>query len=132
MSGETIITVVGNLVADVELRFTPSGTAVARFTVASTPRTLDRQTGEWTDGDPLFLPCTIWRQPAENAAETLGRGMRIVVSGRLRQRSFETKDGEKRTVVELDVDEVGPSLKFATATVTKVVRREPAQQPAAA
>ena len=122
MAGETVITVVGNLTNDPELRFTPSGAAVASFTVASTPRTLDKATNEWKDGDALFLRCSIWRQAAENVAESLQRGMRVVVSGRLKQRSFETKEGEKRTVVELDVDEVGPSLKYATAKVTKASR----------
>ncbi|NUR57208.1 MAG: single-stranded DNA-binding protein, partial [Catenulispora sp.] len=122
MAGETVITVVGNLTDDPELRFTPSGAAVANFTVASTPRTLDRQTNEWKDGDPLFLRCSIWRQAAENVAESLTRGMRVVVSGRLRQRSYETKEGEKRTVVELEVEEIGPSLKYATAKVTKANR----------
>lgn len=109
MAGETVITVVGNLTADPELRFTPSGAAVANFTVASTPRTFDRQSGEWKDGEALFLRCNIWRQAAENVAESLTRGARVVVQGRLRQRSFETKEGEKRTVVEMEVDEVGPS-----------------------
>ncbi|MGH3914577.1 MAG: single-stranded DNA-binding protein [Pseudonocardiaceae bacterium] len=123
MAGETIITVVGNLTADPELRFTASGAAVANFTVASTPRTFDRQTGEWKDGDALFLRCNIWRQAAENTAETLTRGMRVIVSGRLRQRSFETREGEKRTVVELEVDEVGPSLRYATAKVNRVSRQ---------
>ncbi|GDY30893.1 single-stranded DNA-binding protein [Gandjariella thermophila] len=122
MAGETTITVVGNLTADPELRFTPSGAAVANFTVASTPRTFDRQTGEWKDGEALFLRCNIWRQAAENVAESLTRGMRVIVSGRLRQRSFETKEGEKRTVIELEVDEVGPSLRYATAKVNKVSR----------
>ncbi|MFC5996085.1 single-stranded DNA-binding protein [Pseudonocardia hispaniensis] len=122
MAGETVITVVGNLTADPELRFTPSGAAVANFTVASTPRTFDRQTGEWRDGEALFLRCNIWRQAAENVAETLTRGMRVLVQGRLRQRSFETREGEKRTVVELEVDEVGPSLRYATAKVNKVSR----------
>ena len=122
MAGETVITVVGNLTADPELRFTPSGAAVATFTVASTPRTLDRQTNEWKDGDALFLRCNIWRQAAENVAESLTRGARVVVQGRLRQRSFETREGEKRTVVELEVDEVGPSLRYATAKVNKVSR----------
>jgi single-strand DNA-binding protein len=122
MAGETVITVVGNLTADPELRFTPSGAAVANFTVASTPRTFDRQSGEWKDGDALFMRCNVWRQAAENVAETLTRGMRVMVSGRLRQRSFETREGEKRTVVELEVDEVGPSLKYATAKVNKVSR----------
>ncbi|HVV31467.1 MAG TPA: single-stranded DNA-binding protein [Mycobacteriales bacterium] len=122
MAGETVITVVGNLTADPELRFTPSGAAVANFTVASTPRTLDRNTNEWKDGDPLFLRCSIWRQAAENVAESLTRGARVVVTGRLKQRSFETKEGEKRTVVELDVDEIGPSLRYVTAKVNKTSR----------
>jgi single-strand DNA-binding protein len=122
MAGETTITVIGNLTADPELRFTPSGAAVASFTVASTPRTFDRASGEWKDGDALFLRCNIWRQAAENVAESLTRGMRVLVSGRLRQRSFETREGEKRTVVELEVDEVGPSLRYATAKVNKVSR----------
>jgi len=122
MAGDTILTVVGNLTADPELRFTPSGAAVANFTVASTPRTFDRQTQEWKDGDALFLRCNVWRQAAENVAESLTRGARVVVSGRLKQRSFETKEGEKRTVVELEVDEVGPSLRYATAKVTKAAR----------
>jgi len=119
MAGDTVITVIGNLTDDPELRFTPSGAAVAKFRIASTPRTLDRQSGEWKDGEPLFLPCSVWRQPAENVAETLKRGMRVIVTGHLRQRSYETKEGEKRTVYELEVDEVGPSLRYATAAVTK-------------
>ncbi len=123
MAGETVITVIGNLTADPELRFTPSGAAVANFTVASTPRTLDRQTGEWKDGEALFLRCNVWRQAAENTAESLTRGMRVIVSGRLRQRSFETREGEKRTVVEMEVDEVGPSLRYATAKVNKAIRQ---------
>ncbi|WP_194923149.1 single-stranded DNA-binding protein [Catenulispora pinisilvae] len=122
MAGETVITVIGNLTDDPELRFTPSGAAVANFTVASTPRTFDQQANEWKDGDALFLRCSIWRQAAENVAESLTRGMRVIVSGRLRQRSYETKEGEKRTVVELDVEEIGPSLKYATAKVTKANR----------
>ena len=122
MAGETVITVVGNLTADPELRFTPSGAAVANFTVASTPRTFDRQSGEWKDGEALFLRCNIWRQAAENVAETLTRGMRVIAQGRLRQRSFETKEGEKRTVVELEVDDIGPALRYATAKVNKVSR----------
>jgi len=122
MAGETVITVVGNLTADPELRFTPSGAAVANFTVASTPRTFDRQSGEWKDGEALFLRCNVWRQPAENVAESLTRGMRVMVSGRLRQRSFETREGEKRTVIELDVDEIGPSLKYASAKVNRTQR----------
>ena len=122
MAGDTVITVVGNLTADPELRFTPSGAAVANFTVASTPRTFDRQSGEWKDGEALFLRCNIWRQAAENVAESLQRGARVIVQGRLKQRSFETREGEKRTVVELDVDEVGPSLRNATARVNKAGR----------
>ena len=119
MAGETTITVVGNLTDDPELRFTPSGAAVANFTVASTPRTFDKQTNEWKDGDALFLNCSVWRQAAENVAESLQRGMRVDRPGRLKPRSYETREGEKRTVVELDVDEVGPSLKYATAKVTE-------------
>ena len=122
MAGETLVTVVGNLTTDPELRFTPSGAAVANFTVASTPRTFDRQSGEWKDGDALFMRCNVWRQAAENVAETLTRGARVVVQGRLRQRSFETREGEKRTVVELEVDEIGPSLRYATAKVNKASR----------
>jgi single-strand DNA-binding protein len=122
MAGETPITVIGNLTADPELRFTPSGAAVANFTVASTPRTFDRQANEWKDGEALFLNCSVWRQAAENAAESLQRGMRVIVSGRLKARSYETREGEKRTVFEIDVDEVGPSLKYATAKVTKTTR----------
>jgi len=122
MAGETVITVVGNLTDDPELRFTPSGAAVASFTVAATPRTFDKNTNEWKDGDALFLRCSIWRQAAENVAESLTKGMRVVVQGRLKQRSYETREGEKRTVVELDVEEVGPSLKYATAKVTKAAR----------
>jgi single-strand DNA-binding protein len=122
MAGETVITVVGNLTADPELRFTPSGAAVASFTIASTPRTFDKNTNEWKDGDALFLRCSIWRQAAENVAESLQRGTRVVVQGRLRQRSFETREGDKRTVIELEVDEIGPSLRYATAKVTKTSR----------
>jgi single-strand DNA-binding protein len=122
MAGETIITVIGNLTDDPELRFTPSGAAVAKFRVASTPRTLDRASGEWRDGEPLFLACTVWRQAAENVAESLQRGARVIVSGRLRQRSYETREGEKRTVIELEVDEIGPSLRYATAKVQKMSR----------
>jgi single-strand DNA-binding protein len=122
MAGETVITVVGNLTADPELRFTPSGAAVASFTIASTPRTFDRNTNEWKDGEALFLRCSIWRQAAENAAESLQRGMRVVAQGRLKQRSFETREGEKRTVVEMDVDEIGPSLRYATAKVNRTQR----------
>jgi single-strand DNA-binding protein len=119
--GDTPVTVVGNLTADPELRFTQSGLAVAGFTVASTPRTFDRNSNEWKDGDPLFLRCSIWRQPAENVAESLTKGMRVIVSGRLRQRLYE-KDGQKRTVIECDVDEIGPALRYATAKVTKTTR----------
>jgi single-strand DNA-binding protein len=122
MAGETVITVIGNLTADPELRFTPSGAAVANFTVASTPRTFDRQSQEWKDGEALFLRCNVWRQAAENVAESLTRGSRVIVSGRLKQRSFDTKEGEKRTVIELEVDEIGPSLRYATAKVQKMSR----------
>ncbi|WP_208863317.1 single-stranded DNA-binding protein [Mycolicibacter icosiumassiliensis] len=120
--GDTTITVVGNLTADPDLRFTPSGAAVANFTVASTPRVFDRQSNEWKDGDALFLRCNIWREAAENVAESLTRGSRVIVTGRLRQRSFETREGEKRTVYEVEVDEVGPSLRYATAKINKVSR----------
>jgi single-strand DNA-binding protein len=122
MAGETTITIVGNLTADPELRFTPSGAAVANFTVASTPRTFDRQSNEWKDGETLFMRCSIWRDAAENIAESLHRGTRVIVTGRLKSRSYETKEGEKRTVTELDVDEVGPSLRYASAKVTKAER----------
>src|SRR6478735_1430932 len=122
MAGETVITLVGNLVDDPELRFTPSGAAVAKFRIASTPRTFDRQTNEWKDGESLFLTCNVWRQPAENVAESLQKGMRVIVQGRLRQRSYDTKEGEKRTVFEVEVDEVGPSLRSATAKVTRANR----------
>lgn len=128
MAGETSITIVGNLTSDPELRFTPAGAAVANFTVASTPRQYNRQSGEWEDGDALFLRGTVWRWMAENVAETLSRGDRVVVQGRLKQRSFETKEGEKRTVVEMDVDEIGPSLRYATAKVNKVSRGGGQQQ----
>ena len=121
-AGDTNLTMIGNLVSDPELRFTPSGAAVAKFTVASTPRYLDKTTNEWKDGDSLFLQCQIWRQAAENVAESLTKGMRVIVSGRLKQRSYETKEGEKRTVFEVEVDEVGPSLRNATAKVTKTAR----------
>ena len=122
-AGDTNLTMIGNLVSDPELRFTPSGAAVAKFTVASTPRYLDKNTNEWKDGDSLFLQCQIWRQAAENVAESLTKGMRVIVSGRLKQRSYETKEGEKRTVFEVEVDEVGPSLRNATAKVTKTARQ---------
>lgn len=119
MANEPSITVVGNLTADPELRFTASGIAVARFTVASTPRAYNKETSTWDDGETLFLSCSVWRQAAENVAETLGKGNRVIVSGRLKARSFETKDGDKRTVHELEVDEVGPSLRSATASITR-------------
>ncbi|MDO9498123.1 MAG: single-stranded DNA-binding protein [Nocardioides sp.] len=122
MAGETVITVVGNLVDDPELRFTPSGAAVANFRIASTARTFDKQTNEWKDGDALFLSCAVWRQAAENVAESLQKGMRVVVQGRLKSRQYETREGEKRTVFEIDVEEVGPSLKYATAKVTRATR----------
>lgn len=122
MSGETVITVIGNLTGDPELRFTPTGAAVANFTVASTPRTFDRQSNEWKDGDTLFLRCSIWREAAESVAESLTKGTRVIVTGRLVQRSYETREGEKRTVYELQVDEVGPSLRYATAKVTRTQR----------
>ncbi|HLV74608.1 single-strand binding protein [Actinomadura hallensis] len=123
MAGDTVITMVGNLVEDPNLRFTPSGQAVASFRLASTPRYFDRQSGEWKDGEALFLTCNVWRQAAENVAETLQRGMRVIVQGRLKQRSYETREGEKRTVFEIEVDEVGPSLRNATAKVNKTQRQ---------
>jgi single-strand DNA-binding protein len=122
MAGDTVITIIGNLTGDPELRFTPSGAAVANFTVASTPRQFDRTSNDWKDGETLFMRCSVWRDTAENVAESLQRGMRVMVSGRLKSRSYETKEGEKRTVVELDVDEVGPSLKYATAKVNRTQR----------
>jgi single-strand DNA-binding protein len=122
MSGETTITVIGNLVQDPELRFTPSGSAVANFSIASTPRTFDRQANEWKDGEALFLRAAIWREAAENVAESLTKGMRVIVTGRLKSRSYETKEGEKRTVIELEVDEIGPSLKYANAKVNRTQR----------
>jgi single-strand DNA-binding protein len=122
MAGDTVITVIGNLTADPELRFTPSGAAVANFTVASTPRQFDRQSNEWKDGDTLFMRCSVWREAAENVAESLTKGTRVIVQGRLVQRSYETREGEKRTVVELQVDEVAPSLRYATAKVTRSQR----------
>ena len=121
-AGDTVITIVGTLVDDPELRFTPSGAAVAKFRIASTPRFLDKQTNEWKDGESLFLTCNVWRQAAENVAESLQRGMRVIVQGRLKQRSYETKEGEKRTVYEIEADEVGPSLRNATAKVAKTTR----------
>ncbi|CUU61117.1 single-strand DNA-binding protein [Parafrankia irregularis] len=122
MAGETVITVVGNLTADPELKFTPNAVAVAGFTIASTPRTFDQQSGKWVDGDPLFLRCSLWRQAAEHVTESLTKGTRVIVTGRLKQRSYETREGDKRTVFELDVDEIGPSLKFATARVSRAAR----------
>jgi len=127
MAGETLITLCGNLVDDPELKFTPSGAAVAKFRIASTPRTFDKQSNEWKDGESLFLTCNVWRQPAENVAETLQRGMRVIVQGRLNQRSYETKEGEKRTVYEIEVEEVGPSLRGATAKVTRANRQQSGQ-----
>jgi single-strand DNA-binding protein len=121
-AGDTQITIVGNLVDDPQLRYTPTGNAVANFRVASTPRFRDQASGEWKDGDSLFLTCNVWRQPAEKVAESLQRGMRVIVSGRLRQRSYETREGEKRTVYEIEVDEVGPSLRNASAKVTRSAR----------
>ncbi len=128
-AGDTQITIAGNLVDDPELRFTPAGQPVARFRVASTPRFRDNSTGEWKDGDSLFLTCNVWRQAAENVAESLTRGTRVIVSGRLRQRSYETKEGEKRTVYEVEVDDVGPSLRNASAKVNKVARNGPGGGP---
>ncbi len=122
MAGETVITVIGNLTADPELKFTPSGSAVANFTIASTPRTFDRQSNEWKDGEALFLRASVWREAAENVAETLTKGMRVIAQGRLRSRSYDTKEGERRTVMELEVDEIGPSLRFASAKVTRTQR----------
>ena len=123
MAGETQITLIGNLVTDAELRFTPSGSAVANFRIASTPRTFDRQSNEWKDGETLFLPCNVWREQAENLVESLTKGSRVIVTGRLKPRTYETKEGEKRTVIELEVDEMGPSLKNATAKVVKAQRQ---------
>ena len=125
MAGDTTITVIGNLTADPELRFTAAGAAVSNFTVASTPRSFDKNSGEWKDGDALFLRCSLWRQPAENVAESLTRGSRVIVTGRLTQRSYETREGDKRTVVELAVDEIGPSLRYATAKVNKAAATRP-------
>ena len=119
MAGDTVITIVGNVTGDPELRFTPSGAAVANFTVASTPRTFDRASGEWKDGDAMFINCSVWRQAAENVAESLTKGMRVVVQGRLKSRSYETREGERRTVFEIEVDEIGPSLRYASAKVTR-------------
>lgn len=121
-AGDVTVTIVGNLTDDPELRFTPSGAAVANFRIASTPRYLDRQTNEWKDGEPFFISCNIWRQAAENVAESLRRGARVIATGRLRQRSYQTREGEQRTVIELEVDEIGPSLRYATAKVQKMQR----------
>jgi single-strand DNA-binding protein len=132
MAGETAITVVGNLTEEPQLRFTSSGVPVAGFTVAATPRTFDKATGQWQDGDALFLRCSLWREPAEHAATSLTRGSRVIVTGRLRQRSYETDQGENRTVVEVDVEEIAPSLRYATATVTKIPRASAGPRPAAA
>lgn len=135
MANDTVITVIGNLTADPELRFTPSGSAVANFTIASTPRTFDRQTNEWKDGEALFLRSAVWREAAENVAETLTKGMRVIAQGRLRMRSYDDKEGNRRTVTELEVDEIGPSLTFASAKVTRTQRsggggnRTPQQSP---
>jgi single-strand DNA-binding protein len=126
MAGDTSITIIGNLTADPEMRYTPNGMAVANFTVASTPRTFDKQANEWKDGDSLFLTCNAWRQLAENCAESLRKGMRVVVTGRLKQRSYETREGQKRTVYEIEADDVGPSLRNATAKVIKAERDKPA------
>src|SRR5690348_13526679 len=128
MAGDTVITIIGNITGDPELRFTPSGAAVANFTVASTPRAFDRQANEWKDGETLFMRCSIWRDAAENVAESLTRGTRVIAQGRLTQRSYETKEGEKRTVVEMEVDEVGPSLRYATAKVNRTQRQGAPQQ----
>lgn len=127
MNGETTITVIGNLTAAPELRFTPGGHAVANFTVASTPRTFNRQSGEWEDGPALFMRCTLWRKAAENVAESLTKGSRVIVAGRLRQRTFETQEGDKRTIIELEVDEIGPSLRYVTPTTTRQARPENAE-----
>jgi single-strand DNA-binding protein len=130
MSNDTTITVVGNLTADPELKFFPSGKSVANFTIASTPRLYDKNTGQWTDGDPLFLRCNLWSPYAENAVETLGKGMQVLAAGRLKQRSYETSEGEKRSVFELDVEDIGPTLRFAVAKVTKATRAPRGDAPA--
>jgi single-strand DNA-binding protein len=129
MAGDTVITVIGNLTADPELRFTPSGAAVANFTVASTPRHFNKESNQWEDGEALFLRCSIWRDAAENVAETLNRGDRVIVTGRLKQRSYETNEGQKRTVIELEVDEIGPSLKWKSATLNRTERTRGQQAP---
>lgn len=128
MAGETTITVIGNLTGDPELRFNPSGSAVANFTIASTPRTFDRQSNEWKDGETLFLRSAVWKEAAENVAESLTKGMRVIVSGRLKSRTYDTKEGEKRTVMELEVDEIGPSLRYANAKVNRTQRSGGQQQ----
>ena len=130
-AGDTTITVIGNMVADPELRFTPSGAAVASFRIASTPRFFDRQTNDWKDGDSLFLTCNVWRQYAENVAESLRKGMRVIVIGRLKQRSYETREGEKRTVYEVDIDDIGPALRYATASIQRTSRGSSADAGAA-
>ena len=134
MAGETQLTIVGNLTADPELRFTPNGAAVVNFTIASTPRTFDRQSNQWVDGEALFMRCSLWKEAAENVAESLQKGVRVIADGRIKQRSFQDRDGNNRTVIEMDVDEIGPSLKFATARVTRVDRRngQPGGQPGGA
>ncbi|WP_043795331.1 single-stranded DNA-binding protein [Pseudarthrobacter chlorophenolicus] len=132
MAGETTITVIGNLTSDAELRFTPSGSAVANFTIASTPRTFDRQSNEWKDGETLFLRASVWREAAENVTESLAKGMRVIVTGRLKSRSYETKEGERRTVIELEVDEIGPSLRYANAKVNRTQRTSQGGQPSGA
>jgi single-strand DNA-binding protein len=132
MANETIITVIGNLTGDPELRFTPSGSAVANFTIASTPRTFDRTSNEWKDGETLFLRSSVWREAAENVAQSLTKGMRVVAQGRLKSRSYDTKEGEKRTVIEFEIDEIGPSLTYASAVVTRTQKGGAGQKPAAA
>lgn len=131
MAGETQLTIIGNLTDAPQLRFTPNGAAVANFTIASTPRTFDRQSNQWVDGEALFMRCSLWKEAAENVAESLQKGMRVIASGRIKQRSFQDRDGNDRTVIEMDVDEIGPSLRFATARVTRVDRRngQPGGQP---
>ena len=131
MANEPTITVIGNLTADPELRFTPAGAPVANFTIASTPRTFDKQANDWKEGETLFLRASVWREAAENAAETLTKGTRVVAQGRLKSRSYDTKEGDRRTVIELEVDEIGPSLRYATARVNRTDRRDQPQQPAA-
>lgn len=129
MAGETAVTIVGNLTDDPELRFTPGGDAVCNFTIASTPRTYSRETQQWEDGETLFMRCSVWKQKAENVAESLQRGYRVIAQGRIKQRSYETREGEKRTVIEMEVDEIGPSLTFVTATIQRSEKRQAAAQP---